>query len=508
MNNISSQNTIDNFDLSIIMPFYKRMYDFRLILPRNSAFFQRNGIEVIIVMDDQEEKEELITFIQTYPFINWKVIVNETPHESRNPAKVINVGIRNASKKYIMVCSPESEFYSDVILLLRKKVEYYPFYFATGYVSFVDYNYMPIEKQPPKNLMNYGSFMVEKAFIEEINGYDETYTKWGGEDDNIRKRLELKGIRNIKVPEAIVLHREKKNSFSQRGNRTKEMPDSNYIKSTLPMNYLANDDSIWGKDFDKIIFNWKESLYKKAMCINYLQENFINFSIQHDRVFDTHYHRLILCQSYNEKENIDSFLTNMSQFFDGIILLDDESTDHSYEVARHNKLLLKVKKSRTEFNDLQNRNILLNIASFFKSDWFCFMDLDERFDLRFANFDFTAKNEHDVIFFRLVHLWDDEKHYNAEYPFSNHGIQYAMRMFRNIGRVQIQSENGKLHFPCVPYKSRLLRSNILFLHHGHISKEKRIKKYKFYLQEDKDKNQSSYEHFLANPKKLLVEQIK
>ena len=103
-------------------------------------------------------------------------------------------------------------------------------------------------------------------------------------------------------------------------------------------------------------------------------------------------------------------------------------------------LLIKVKKERLEFNDLQNRNILLDIASFLKADWFCFMDLDERFDRRFVNFEaFEDDINYSIVSFRCVNLWDSDKFYNANLA----GSSRRMRMFRNIGRVQIHTLKKK-----------------------------------------------------------------
>ena len=74
-------------------------------------------------MDEPTEKEGLIELIKTYPFINWKVIVNEQDHLPRNHAPVLNVGIRHATKKYVLVSDPEVEFYNQIpqtnILWLR-----------------------------------------------------------------------------------------------------------------------------------------------------------------------------------------------------------------------------------------------------------------------------------------------------------------------------------------------------------------------------------------------------
>lgn len=117
-----------NFNLSVIIPFYKKMEEFRRVFPINRKYFERNGIEVVIVLDTPDEREELLSYIMQFPFINWRVIMNDKPHDWRNPAKPLNVGIRHATKKYIMICSPESEMLTDVIYILRKSFEDYSNY--------------------------------------------------------------------------------------------------------------------------------------------------------------------------------------------------------------------------------------------------------------------------------------------------------------------------------------------------------------------------------------------
>ena len=112
----------------------------------------------------------------------------------------------------------------------------------------------------------------------------------------------------------------------------------------------------------------------------------------------------------DEIEFIDGFLKDMANYFDGIILLDDESSDGTWEKANHEKILLKVRKKRKEFNDLENRNILLKLASFIKSEWFCFMDVDERFDERYVDFNsFVHKQDVNIVAFRGVYLWEEQR---------------------------------------------------------------------------------------------------
>lgn len=161
------QETIEqNFEVSVVMPFYKKLEAFKRVFPQNRKYFERNGIEVIIVLDCTDEKDELIAYIQDYPFINWKVLYNDKAHEWRNPSKPINVGIQFATKKYIMVCSPESEFYTDAILYLRTGLQNYPNHYAIGNVCFVG-NSEEINDSTIRNhrFLPFGSIMVEKSHL-------------------------------------------------------------------------------------------------------------------------------------------------------------------------------------------------------------------------------------------------------------------------------------------------------------------------------------------------------
>lgn len=492
------RSIINNFEVSLVMPFYKKLHEFSKILPLNAPYFQRNGVEVIIVMDESTEVPGLMQLIKHYPFINWKVLVNYTTHEPRNPAKVLNVGIRCASKKYIMVSSPETRLYTDVMFQLRNMLEYYQDYYAIGTVAFIQED-TKITKEIISKLffLPYGSFMTKKKYLEMVTGYDESFEKWGGDDDNIRKRLDMIGIRKLFVPESISLHMEKKLSLSNRLIKSNNYTPEHLRKIDYP-NCAEANTNVWGNDFSRIEYNWQNKLNAEELCHTYLS-NFIRFKIRDNQIFQTSYKKLILCQAHNETGLLKGFLENMATYFDGIILLDDGSTDGTYEAAKHEKLLLKVEKAHNEFNDLKNRNILLNIASFFRSEWLCFMDIDERFDERFADFhQFTDNLEIDVATFCFVHLWDFESHYNTQYPYTINGLFRLKRMFRNTGRMQINTPHKKLHFEASPLKKNLLNTNILVKHMGNITKDRRIKRYNLYNEEDTYNDQHSYEHLLVN----------
>lgn len=208
------------------------------------------------------------------------------------------------------------------------------------------------------------------------------------------------------------------------------------------------------------------------------------FDIPSDEVFEKSYPLVALIPTYNESERIVDCLRSVEKYCDGIILLDDDSQDDTYEIAQSEKLLLKAKKVRTEFNDKQNRNILLDIASFFKTEWFIFIDADERFDDRFVDLrEVMKRDDVDTVGVWVVNLWDSMDMYRVDMedtnPLSHDGLWFRWRMFRNKGYVQI-NWSSKLHFPSVPYIKGYINSLILVLHIGYLYERDRFYKYTFY----------------------------
>ena len=453
-------------------------------------------------MDEDSEENRLIKYIKQYPFINWKVIVNHNKHEWRNPSKAINVGIRNASKDFILVCSPESEFITDAIYIMRKKLEYYPAHFAIGTVSFTAIeSYTDLSNSV---FIEYGSIMAKKEAFYAVTGYDESLIKWGGDDDNIRVRLEMQGIKKILLPEVKLLHKEKPKELKSRNNKNIAIETLKRIKCPLVIKANSKD---WGKEFNDMPYSWEYNEINEEVLYNYLKR-FKNFQLS-KKSLKKNFNSILLVQSYNEEKNISLFLSRNSVYFDAIILLDDDSQDQTYSLAQNPKIVLKVKKERKFFNDIENRNILLELVSFYNCKWICFLDVDELIDKRFCDFSFTQfKNAYNILF-HTVHLWNSQKQYNVEYPYSNEGIQEHFRMFRNIGHMQILTNKKALHFPLTPYVKKIYKSKILILHYANICPKNRLERYKRYMKEDMALDQKSYEHFLNNSPKLReVKEIK
>jgi glycosyltransferase involved in cell wall biosynthesis len=508
MNFYKEHDLQEYFDVSIIMCWYKKMKDFRRVFPKNERYFRRNGIEIVVVLDEDSEEAELKEYIDNYPLINWKIVVNRRPHAWRNPCKALNVGIRSASNTYVLMLDPETELFTDMVYQFRYMLEHYPKSFAVGNVIFAGHetvvdgdNLWSLEQMP------YGSIMVEKTALETIGGYAEIYESWGCDDDNIRTRLQLAGWKKLIVRQAIAIHREDdSDGHKSRSNKSLNIPVERIKDALYPGKVVVNGGD-WGKDFDEITFDWRAD--KSLTFRDELLGGFERFWVSSPEAFSREYRVIALLPTRNERKHVPDVLIHLDNYCDGIILLDDGSDDDTFEAAISKKLILKVKAAyKGYFDDLGNRNMLLRLAHLFRSSWFFFADADERFHAQPADFDeITNLTAVDVVVFKLIHLWDDDKHYRVDLEDGIEGVMGRFRMFRNKGFVQIISDKD-VHFPAVPFQKKVFRSKILITNYGFMDADTRKRKYARYINRNTDRNQQmyDYEHLLdENPVLRSVE---
>lgn len=455
---------LPDFDLSIVMPIYRQLSAFKRIFPSKAKYYERNGIEVVIVIGDPNEQEGILDYIRTYPFINWKVVVNLQNSSWQNPAKAFNVGIRQATKQYILIMDPEQIFCMDVIYELRKNLDEYSECYAID--------------------SSYDCLMVKKKYLNLVGGFNERFSCWKWSELNLCKRLELAGIYQLFFPDILLQNKDDRSYESL----LHDIPGEVLYEMLLPIHIDAGNGDI--NELDVVVYDWQEHPYAKEQCREYLS-GLKQYDIPTDVVFEKIYPLIALIPTYNESERIIDCLRSVEKYCDGIILLDDDSCDDTYEIAHSEKLLLKARKVRTEFNDKQNRNILLDIASFFKAEWFIFIDADERFDDRFVDLREVMKISNvDIIGVYIANLWNSMDTYRfMKDPYAKNGLWLRWRMFRDKGRMQIVNQR-KLHFPSIPYAEKncnFFEAKTLLLHLGYLSQNKRKYKYDFYQIEDKDR---------------------
>lgn len=495
INPIRIMKELTDFDLSIIMTFQKSSQEFKHVFSSKINYYERNGIEIIIIIDASVDQKEILNYICDYPFIQWKLIIfNQKVENYWSVEKALNIGIRNATKQYILIVDSNLEFCTDVIYELRENLDFYPEHYAISSFLLWDNNLKINEytmKKYSSEQICYSCIMGKKEYFERIGGYNENYTYENVEYNYIQKRFELIGIKKLFFPDSVVIsHAPIMAGTPPSKTKRTHIPLEILSKILLPTTANVNGDK-WGHSLNRIIYDWKKHPYAKEQCRKYLS-TFEASEISSENIFQKSYPLIALIPAYNESERIMDCLHSMEKYCDGIILLDDGSIDDTYRIAQSKKLLLKVKKVRVEFNDKQNRNILLDLASFFKAEWFIFIDADERFDDRFVDLKEVMKNpDIDTVGVWIVNVWNSMETYRIDmkdvHPFSQNGLWFRWRMFRNKGRMQLNI-NRKLHFSTIPYKKegRNFISKSLLIHIGYIDKIKRLNKYDFYQQEDKD----------------------
>ena len=523
-------NTEVDYNLSIIMPYYKKMKEFTFTLPLNYKYFCQKGVEIILVVDEPLKKTDF-NFLENFPNLKYKIIVNNVPHEWRNPAKVINVGIRNANKKYILVMSPETIMTNNAIDIFHRN--YKPNSFVTGYVTFVimnEYNKVLGNNFKNYQYLNYGSFYINKNDLIKVGGYNENFICWGGEDDEIRFRLTKNKYNKLNATDVKLAHIDLEQRSIYKIQKHKGSDQTQYNKQKK---YLKNIQNI---KFDTNGFDFKEVLIDKTeahinLILNITDRNEkitidASYLLNHPLIVDYKFGKLVkkeyfimnLFQIFNEENNLLRYFNSINRLADGIIILDDGSTDNSWIMLNDFDYTLKVriKRELNIFNDLRNRNLLIEVLQNILLDndifvkWVYWQDADEVI----ANSDSelveikqrlrTTKFE--LLTIDLYHMWNDT-HYNAEYPKSLHGKSKYFRIFKNIKNkrpFKISSDKN-LHFRLIPYNTKL-KGNlpIKIKHYGMSTSEKRKIKYFNYMNTyDKErKNQLSYSHIIKEKPKL------
>lgn len=518
-----SGNFIEQFDYvkddtklsntSVIIPFYQKHTEFEFSLNFNAKHFKKLK-ELIIVFDTPEDLEKYSYYLKRYdlPFV---FFVNQEFHEWRNPCIPINFGILNSKGNYIIILSPETLILENSLeeLLNHTNEESY----AIGNVIFTTYknllklnliniNKFIFDRQAIRGKtfyygpVPYGSICCTKKNLLNVGLYDTAfYNKgWGGEDNDIRDRLNAFGLIQNNVKQSNFIH-----------------PEDNYVRSKGGVKHLHLGTKI-NQPFDNFV---SAELSSHKTFQPEIHHPLITNS--ETNIFHNNYPIILLAQCYNESHHIKEFLDSVYNFVDGIIILDDGSTDNSYDIFDVNiykKIICKFKKIRQNtFDDLQNRNMLLsiyeNMLNYIDNQWVLWLDMDERLGdsentiLGLRKMLLSNYFDGDVLSVSFFNMWNNNQ-YNRDYPLSFEGIQKRYKIFRKIEQLKpykIES-NKKLHFQLYPNSYKTTKFKYLPIsvkHLGTSSKELRIKKYKDYKMYDKKQDQKSYEHFLQEKPRLI-----
>jgi glycosyltransferase involved in cell wall biosynthesis len=144
---------------------------------------------------------------------------------------------------------------------------------------------------------------------------------------------------------------------------------------------------------------------------------------------------IALLQVRNEQRFLPGWLENVASSVDGIIALDDGSTDATAEILRaHPKLIeLLSNPPGRPWDERANQMALIQAGRRHCAAWFLCVDADERLERAFAGRvpELLRQADADGIHaysLQLRDLWGDRRHYRCDGMW-NHGVRY--RLFRN-----------------------------------------------------------------------------
>ena len=215
---------------------------------------------------------------------------------------------------------------------------------------------------------------------------------------------------------------------------------------------------------------------------------------------------LCLTPIRNGEPFMEFFLPNVAQFADGLIALDDGSNDRTVEILQQHPLVKEIIRNPVRntyygWDDLKNRNILLDFAARYEPEWIIFLDVDEIIDENdfhlFTPSHLDQLSKDHAYGFRLYRMINDLHHYDK-------GALWVYRMFAYKQGQQIVGD--KMHFEPIPGDipmANWLQASARVKHLSSLTEVFRNKRYGKYQEADpRLEFQSSYENLLDAPKNI------
>lgn len=208
----------------------------------------------------------------------------------------------------------------------------------------------------------------------------------------------------------------------------------------------------------------------------------------------------------NGASDLELYLESVSQYADGLIALDDGSTDETYEIlSRHPLALETIRNPRREtyvgWSDVENRRRLLKAAEAHAPDWIIWIDADEMLEPSDAavlsSFIETEARPGVAYSFEVLRMIDDLTTYDK-------CAMWVPRLYSFAPGYSFPDR--ELHFELIPEQfdfGSCVRTSMRILHRASLTEERRAARYRKYDECDPDRKwQDSYENLLDPARNL------
>lgn len=288
-------------------------------------------------------------------------------------------------------------------------------------------------------------YLIKREVLENVGLFDERFFPGQWEDNDFCLRMQLKGYR-LYVHNGVFMYHYGGKSIRQ-----------------------FDQGNIFFTNKKRFINKWKEEWQKTEPKL------------------------VGMLRVKNGEPYIERCLETVSRMCDEIVVLDDHSTDNTYEICKKFPKVVKLEKSTSDtFDEGRDRNLIFQWAKERNPDWIYCIDADEipeEFLIDNIKKLLRPSNPQALGYvLRICHFWNSEKKVRLDGLW---GPFYQCRLFRVLPRQSIREGSGSgLHIgshPSIPAEN-LVYTHYRIKHYGNMDKEKRKEKYNWYTKNDTEGN--------------------
>lgn len=215
-------------------------------------------------------------------------------------------------------------------------------------------------------------------------------------------------------------------------------------------------------------------------------------------------HLTVLVPARNAEQLLPGWLASVSSYADAVVALDDGSTDSTRALFEEHPLVTAVltnpvRPSYHGWDDLTNRQRLVDAALRKGTQWLFFLDADEQIDADDAAAlrQFLAGEAQPgfAYGFEVFRMVEDEHHYDPR-------AMWVFRLFATLDAIEPLGSQ-RLHFVPVPSgipRERWLRTSIRIQHAGSLTASHRRARFEKYREADPGNDyQDDYTTLLSDP---------
>lgn len=540
--------------LGIVLPFFRKLAEFERVATRNAPYWSRPWIEVVLVLDENAEEAGVLRLVDRLPGIRWRVVVNDVAHAWRPPCKAINVGVRHTRAPWVFIHSPESAYVGDAPARALQIATASPRAVAVGRVGFARFDEAGTDgdalavafaqKVPDALLLStfYGSLCCAREAFESVCGYDERFDQWGGDDDDFRVRLEMAGGQLMADPALRLMHL----SFEERTGAEAYDRDLDWRRCTpqaAQVNTAAGAD--WGRGFDRVARDTgsaafgapPETGHGPAVAFpmgSRRQCEVCGRMVHHEpspvycprcsaampaAARLTSRPRIVgVLQVRNEARFLAGCLAHLRDHVDGIVVLDDGSTDGTPDILRRESKVLEVLTNPVcephVWRENENKRRLLECARRHGAGWVLVCDADERYESLFldhlpAIVDSMSDDVLSCLSVACCELWNSPCGYRVDGIWGRKSRARLFRLPQEIGFDETLALHGAWYPDQVARHGLMFGSYYRLYHLGSIRHEDRLRRRATYNQLDPTRGFQSigYDYLAEEGPSLRIEGI-